>query len=113
MSASKANGKALVEVDIGKLETYLASIKEQLVRHEDELHSPVWWPAFKAEIDQVAVLDRKFEHQQQDINALKDLIINSDNSNSNNNNNNNNTMGDLSSKPQFTTYNSNSSSNTR
>jgi hypothetical protein len=111
MSASKANGKALVEVDIGKLETYLASIKEQLVRHEDELHSPVWWPAFKAEIDQVAVLDRKFEHQQQDINALKDLIINSDNSNSNNNNNNNNTMGDLSSKPQFTTYNSNSSSN--
>ena len=69
------SAKTLVEIDIGKLETYLVSIKEQLTRHEEELHSPVWWAAFKAEVDQVAVLGKKIEHQQLDINILKDLLV--------------------------------------
>ena len=72
--SSRASNKSLVEVDIGKLENYLLSIKEQLSRHEDELHSPVWWSAFKTEIDQVSVISKKVEHQQIDINSLRDLL---------------------------------------
>jgi hypothetical protein len=73
---ASAKKKALVEVDIGKLEMYLVSIQEQLSRHEDELHNPVWWPAFKAEVDQVAVLGRKVEHQALDINIIRDKLAN-------------------------------------
>jgi len=70
--------KAFVEVDIGKLETYLTSIKEQLDRHEEELKNPIWWGPFKAEIDQVAVLGKKVEHQALDINIIRDLLASQD-----------------------------------
>ena len=68
--------KNLVEIDVGKLESYLTSIKDQLSRHDDELKNPVWWSAFKTEIDQVAVLSQKVEHQQLDINIIRDLLAN-------------------------------------
>ena len=74
--------KTYVEVDIGRLETYLTSIKGQLDRHEEELKNPVWWAAFKAEVDQVAVLGKKVEHQAIDINIIRDLVSTQDQSKS-------------------------------
>jgi len=74
-TAERPNSKkAFVEVDIGKLETYLTSIKAQLERHEEELKNPIWWASFKAEIDQVAVIGKKVEHQALDINVIRDML---------------------------------------
>lgn len=78
-SAERPNSKkAFVEVDIGKLESYLTSIKGQLDRHEEELKNPIWWASFKAEIDQVAVMGKKVEHQALDINIIRDMLASQD-----------------------------------
>ena len=64
-------------LNIEKLEEYLISIKEQLSRHEDELVHPVWWNSIIRQIDQITLLKRRLEHQGGDINALRELILES------------------------------------
>ena len=64
-------------LNIEKLEEYLVSIKEQLSRHEDELVHPVWWNSIIRQIDQITLLKKRLEHQGGDINALRELVLES------------------------------------
>jgi hypothetical protein len=65
------------KLNVDKLESYLLSITDQLKNHEDELVHPVWWNTLVRQIDQIAVLKKKQEHQNGDINSLRELVLNS------------------------------------
>lgn len=62
-------------MDVLKLSTALASVQQQLQRHEGELSNPVWWASLKGDVDQIVILSKKVEYMQLDINALRDAVF--------------------------------------
>jgi hypothetical protein len=62
------------KIDHVALENYLLSIKDSIQNLTEEIRHPVWWDSLKSDVDKVVELGRKVDHNQIDINSLRNIL---------------------------------------
>lgn len=69
-----ARPSSIVQVNTSALDIHLNSLKKQLIAQKKELQNPVWLDPIKQEISHLPELQRRIEHTEMDVNAIRSAI---------------------------------------